>query len=335
VVYVRRNRLLRGAEKTMTLDEAQFMMVVAASRGGDAEQVMTSMADRDVLAGFRERFGEDGLFRIVMMACTQPGDFRQFLALIVSQLPLVSSETPQSVTLQCDNASLPQGPELDAFSTNLLQPSLARKFYNPGIHHGYLVRGLGGPNILVSHPFGGVSGGTYGVGEGTGPIARYLTANGYVGSYLFVDLLPGLDFEVKGQPAWLVWFAIIAAHSDLVVFVRETGADFTDAQKQEIRFTPDRVQKKIIEVPPGVLVPRGPDEYADYPIMYITGTADSSKAKFEEMEAGHARPLVLSYADLELPNDRVVRLDEQGEATTYPADYPLYEDVSGLRRHTR
>jgi hypothetical protein len=219
--------------------------------------------------------------------------------------------------------SLPQGPEVGAFSTNLLQPSLARKFYHPGLHPGYLVWGLGGPDMLVSHPFRGVSGGTYGIGPPTRQIAEYLMASGYVGSYLFIDLVPGLGFRLRGQPAWLVWFAILAAHSDVVVFVREQGAGFTDAQQLEIRFTPDRVQKKIIEIPPGILPRPEPDQFVPDRIIYVTGTPDSSKEKFEEMEAGHAGPLVRAYAEFDLAPDVLGQFDGD-QMTQYPADFPIY-----------
>lgn len=310
MVYIRRNVLLRGADKTMSIDEAKVMTLM--------------LADDELLAQFRERFGEAGLYRIIMMMYTQQANFQLFFDFIRAQLSVRSSAEPHEPALRCDNAVLPQGPEADAFSLHLLQPSLARKLYHPGVHHGFVVWGLGGPDMMVSHPFRGVEGATYGIGEATAGIAEHLMANGYVGSYLFFDLLPGLSFEVRGQPAWLVWFGIVAAHSDVVLFVREQGSDFTDMQKLEIRFTPDRVQKKIIEVPPGVLSAYTPDPISASQIIYATGTPDSSKEKFEELEAEFAGPLVRSYASLDLPRQRLVRLDEHGQATHYPMNYPLY-----------
>ncbi len=324
MVHIKRNFLLRGADKTMSLDEARLIMTLM-------------LGDDETLARFHRRFGESGLFRVIMMMYTQPSkEANQFFSFIRSQLPLQSSEVPQEITFKCDNALLPQGPEVDALNTHVLQPSLARKLYHPGFRHGFVVWGLGGPDMLVSHPFRGVLGGTYSIVEGTRGIAEYLMANGYVGSYLFVDLLPGLSFEVRGQPAWLVWFAIIAAHSDVVLFVREQGSDFTDAQKLEIRFTPDRVQKKIIEVPAGVLRPRSSNELSEEEeeILYFTGTPDSSKEKFEEIEAKYAESLVRTYPSIDIPRNRLVRLDEHGQATYYPIDYPLYNQPDPRERPT-
>ena len=55
-------------------------------------------------------------------------------------------------------------------------------------------------------------------------------------------------FDVDGVPAWLIWFSVIAAHSDIVLFVKEYEEDFGLAQQREIEFTPDRIQKKVIEI---------------------------------------------------------------------------------------
>jgi hypothetical protein len=326
MVYIKRNVLLRGADMTMSMDEARLMtlMVAVTRAAGDQPLTAQALADDEILEALSQRFGEAGLYRIVMMMQTQPDQCDTFFAFILSQLRHQSSEVRQATQLACDNASLPQGPEVGAFSTNLLQPSLGRKLYHPGLHPGYLVWGLGGPDMLVSHPFRGVSGGVYGIGPPTKRIAEHLMASGYVGSYLFIDLVPGLDFQVRGQPAWLVWFAIIAAHSDVVVFVREKGAGFTEAQKLEIRFTPDRVQKKIIEIPPGILPVAEPDQFSPDQIIYVTGTADPSKEKFEEMEADHAGPLVRAYAEFDLPPDVLCRRDGD-QLIQYPADSPIYQ----------
>jgi len=58
MVYIRRNVLLRGADKTMSIDEAKAMTLM--------------LADDEVLAPFRERFGEAGLYRIMMMTWYSP-----------------------------------------------------------------------------------------------------------------------------------------------------------------------------------------------------------------------------------------------------------------------
>jgi hypothetical protein len=151
--------------------------------------------------------------------------------------------------LECDNNKLPQCEDLAKFNSHVISPSLSRKLYRPGLNHGFLVYGLGGPKILISHPFQGIRGDKYDLYNNSSEVISTLHNQGYYGRLLLFDYVPGLNFEIQGVPAWVLWFSIIAAHSDLVLFIKEYDQGFSQAQKQEIEFTPDRVQKKIVEIP--------------------------------------------------------------------------------------
>ncbi len=126
-----------------------------------------------------------------------------------------------AAAVEVDNERLPAGDVVGDFNCNVLQPSLSRKLYNPGRHPGYLVYGLGGPRILVSHPFRGATGELYDVYANSADVVTSLILDGYNGSFLFLDNLVGLNTDVRGVPAWLVWFSLIAVHSDIVLFIRE------------------------------------------------------------------------------------------------------------------
>jgi hypothetical protein len=84
-------------------------------------------------------------------------------------------------------------------------------------------------------------------------VVTSLMVRGYFGTFLLLDSLEGLNRQHFGQPGWLIWFSIIAAHSDLVLFVREKGKALSGSQLQEAAFTPNRVGKKIVELNSGEL----------------------------------------------------------------------------------
>jgi hypothetical protein len=194
------------------------------------------------------------------------------------------------------------------------------------------VYGLGGPRILVSHPFRGISpnGELYDVYRNSINIVASLMDRGYRGTFLFLDNLPGLNFEVKRIPAWLAWFAIVAAHSDLVAIIKVRERDLSESQKGEVEFTPDRVQKKLVEIPSGELSWASQSEdLSDLEHLYVTGEPGSgwstSREQFSEMEAAHAKPLIESYSSDDFPQDRLIVLDESGDFSFYPLDYPVYQ----------
>jgi hypothetical protein len=235
-------------------------------------------------------------------------------------VPLLTAQDP--VELACDNDRLPQSDRLTEFNSTVLQPSLARKLYNPGRHPGYLVYGLGGPKILVSHPFRGAKGELYDIYGNSLDVVTSLMMRGYRGTFLFFDYLPGLNFEMEGVPAWLLWFSLVAGHSDLVVFVKY-GGEFGRSQEFEAEFTPNRVQKKIVEIPDGELQWAEEHEFREID-FYAAGEAGSTKEDFYRVEAEHAKPFLDGYVHPGVP-DALIRIDESGQAMQFPLDYPMYE----------
>jgi hypothetical protein len=93
------------------------------------------------------------------------------------------------------------------------------------------VYGLGGPRILVSHPFQGRTEDIYDLYANSIDVVTSLCLRGYRGTFHLLDYLPGLNPEIEGVPAWALWFSIIAAHSDLIIFVKEFEGDFQDPSR--------------------------------------------------------------------------------------------------------
>jgi hypothetical protein len=181
----------------------------------------------------------------------------------------------------------------------------------------------------VSHPFRGALGELYDPYVNSGEIMTNLILAGYSGAFLLLDNLRGLNYEVAGVPAWLVWFSMIASHSDIVLFVRERGRGFSDWQQQEIAFTPDRVQKKIVEIEELTWVDVGPgfEELAQAPVMYIGSGGEGSDVwsdrDLRSHEAEHAGAMIDEYAEPGIRRDCLFRLDEDG-VEEFPHDYPIY-----------
>jgi hypothetical protein len=329
-IRIKRNVLLEGAEKTMALTEAMLLKQVselAAGLTGESSASSLARVSDDQLIAVESAYGAGGVYRLAYMASAHsPGDFEHFFSLMAEDLMMapVRAEMEQH-ELSCDNERLPQSQELDKLALNVLQPSLSRKLYNPGRHPGYLVYGLGGPKILVSHPFRGIAASreVYDVYRNSIDVVTSLMIRGFNGTFLFLDNLLGLDAEVQGIPAWLAWFAIVSAHSDLVVYIEDPERGLTDSQRREVAFTPDRVQKKAVEIPADELMwaTAHEDVVVD---LYLSGGAVQTKEDFYAQETEHARPMIEQYASGGFPTDMLYRLDEEGDWTDYPLDYPLY-----------
>lgn len=329
-IRIKTNMLLEGAEKTMALTEAVLLKQVSelgASLTGESSASSLGRVSDDQLLAVEAEYGAGGVYRLAYLASTHsPGDFEHFFSLISDDLQMVPVRAlMEPLELICDNDRLPQSEEVEKLALNVLQPSLSRKLYNPGRHPGYLVYGLGGPKILVSHPFRGITASreVYDVYRNSLDVVTSLMIRGFSGTFLFLDNLLGLDAEVQGIPAWLVWFAIVAAHSDLVVYIEDPERGLTDSQRREIAFTPDRVQKKAVEVDAGELTwaTAHEDVVVD---LYLTEDGVHTKEDFYARETEHAAPMIEQYASGGFPTDRLYRLDEEGDATDYPLDYPLY-----------
>ncbi|MFF3327175.1 hypothetical protein [Streptomyces sp. NPDC002889] len=345
---IKQNVLLRGAEKTLSLEEALAWKGVFSLQGielpeFDARTNLCSVSEQQ-LKDIHRLYGPGGLYRLYYLAHSHAvGEFRHFFRLISEEIKFGRSGALDSLAkilaelvpgapawmsqgggnAVWDNQILPQSRELDRFNSHILQPSLSRKLYNPGVHPGYLVHGLGGPKILISHPFRGVNGELYDVFTNCVDVVTSLWARGYFGTFLFLDNLVGLNFEMEGVPAWLLWFSMIASHSDAVFFIKEFEEGFTGSQEREIGFTPDRVQKKIIEIPKGELIWAKEYESASVDFYVAEGVSLTREEAFER-EAEHARLLLRGYSMPGIPKDRIVRMEENGNASHYPLNFPIY-----------
>ena len=281
-------------------------------------------------------YGEEGLFRLYFF-CSEAtrSDFEHFWEIIaagdllVRRLGEQSGETPENgVTPSYDNQVLLQSVKLDNFRSNLIKPSFSRKIYQAGRHPGFLVYGLGGPRILVSHPFKGANRLLYDIYTNSVDVVSSLITRGYHGTFLFLDYLPSLNGYIHDVPEWVLWFSWIAANSDVVLFVRESGQDFRDAQKMEIDFSPDRIPKKIVELKPGELkwAKKYEDDGVEKKWIYFIPGKDAAvgESDWYAEEAKFARPFVEGYVRGDLPNDKLFVMDvEKGEFQAFPL--PLVE----------
>jgi hypothetical protein len=308
--------LLRGGEKTLAMSQ-----VPGYRKVWDRYDNLGRVPE-ETLNQIFELFGESGLFKL-MFLCTycQPSHFDHFHRVIeyeISQRKKWSTTRP--VKLACDNSRLPEGANLAHFASNIVQPSLSRKLYNPGIRNGIVVYGIDGPRILVSHPFKGAGKEDYDVFTNSAEVVSGLIDRGFLGTFLFFDYLPGLSIEVYDTPAWLLWFSIISAHSDLVVYVTDKG-DLSSSQKLEAEFTPDRIAKKIVRFEADELrSAQDMKETDSLERMYVIPGKGrpATLAEWNEMEAKFALTFIEEYYRDEFPADRIFQLSESGDVSEHP-----------------
>jgi hypothetical protein len=109
------------------------------------------------------------------------------------------------------------------------------------------------------------------------------------------------------------------------LFVKVDGDDFSQAQRKEIEFTPNRVQKKIVEFARGEL--RWAKEYKkdeNYEYIRVGEGKEWTKEEWYKREAEHATELFEIFTGGGFPQDRLIRIDESGDISVYPLDYPMY-----------
>ena len=267
-------------------------------------------------------YGKEGLFRLFLLATGHSRfDFEHFHDLAY---PWWEAIAKHEVSLAYDNGLLPATRDLDRFASNVLQPSLSRKLYRPGRNFGHIVYGIGGPRILVSHPFRGGSRYHYDLYNNSVDVVTSLMTKGYNGTFLFLDYLPGLHYEAHGLPAWLVWFSKIAVHSDLVLFITEGNGELTPSQAREGSYTPDRVWKKIVRFPKGELS-WAKIQPADPSMRIYHEGKKLSWEEYLEYERKYSQTFVAQYVRDDIPNDRIICLNEEGEITQYPLNWPIYQ----------
>lgn len=326
---IKQNHLLHSLEKTLALADVLALRKVAemgATKLG--RQLNLAHIPEDLVHRVNAIYGGEGLFQLMMLAMGhEDSEFNHFVEslkwiLMFEEIAMTNELEP----LRYEDSTLKQSEKLRQFNTNVIQPSLSRKLYRAGCHHGSLVYGIGGPRILVSHPFQGRTEDVYDVYTNSVDVVTSLCLRGYRGAFHFLDYIPGLNHEIQGIPAWLLWFSIIAVHSDLVIYVKEYEEDFQLAQKLEIEMTPDRVKKTVVSIPHEELRwAKKADFPHDLRRIYIGHDGVMSEEDWFRMEAEHAAPFIQNYTRRGIPGDRLIVLDESGSITQYPLDYPLYD----------
>ena len=299
---IRTNLLLKGDEPSILLEEALLhrAMFTCGGEDGAAAKNMARVSEH-LIERIHRRYGGAGLFRLILLAMSHdPRKFRWHLDLLEKMLEVEDLQQGATrVPLQTDNDKLPAGPSLSSLRHNCFQPSLARKLYNAGDQFGKITYGLGGPRILVSHPFRGGWGEQYGAYQNTMEIARALVGRGFHGRLLFLDYLKALDFDVSGHRAWLLWFSLIATHSDLVVFVCEEGDSLSESQRIEAEYTSNLTQKKVVALGKDEMLPKSNSE-TEVPVILCVaageGLITSDRIREIEIERMGVFPLLRSYA---------------------------------------
>ncbi len=158
------------------------------------------------------------------------------------------------------------------------------------------------------------------------PEVGSLRARGFNGTFHFLDLMPGLEATWEGIPGWLAWFAIIAIHSDLLIFVGDEEGGLRGAQQSEADYTADSVQKVIVRIPRDELTwAKENTDDPDAPIMYVGPNGMMTQAEWYAMEAEHAMPFVRRYLGPGIPRDRLIQVSEAGSMKQFPLNYPRYQ----------
>ncbi|WP_445372050.1 hypothetical protein ACH518_04695 [Methylomonas sp. HW2-6] len=337
------NSLNRGGEKEISRKEilSLYDSLIEARKLGYADventrlfKNITSVSKEDI-ERVDKRYGPKGLFNLVFLAQTNSiEEFYHVFRLVMDNLifldffdsQMFSEFTKDShPALSFDNSILKACYELNNFDHNVFSPEAARKVFSPGSKPGYVVYGLGGPRILVSHPFKGRGKLSYAVYENSVDVVTSLNLRGYYGTFLFLDNIAGLEYDIHGIPAWLAWFSYIASLSDLVLFVKEHDGDFGPSQKMEIDYTPDRINKKIIEVPSEELRWAKASE-EDLQMISMGPNGIMQNEDFDQLVAHntHARLFIEMYARNGFPKDRVIRILEGGEIEEYDVNETGY-----------
>lgn len=316
---IKQNILLRSAEPAMSLSHAlEMRQVLMSPQGQDFGSLINLIEVLKHCERLHEIYGEGGLFRLTLLAATASGDLDYFLNVIL--LIASTAEIPDVLAspLVCDNDQLRAGNDLKRFNSHVLIPSLSRKLYNPGPHHGYLTYGIGGPRILISHQFRGINGEIYDVYRNSANVIYSLVTRGYHGTFLFLDNILGLNLELKGAPGWLLWFSIIATHSDLVLFIRDEHG-LGKSQQLEIQYTPDHVQKKIVDIPSSELSwAVEPEDTSS--LTWVYGHPEKGNISREEsleFEREYAMAFINQYIDLISPADCFIRHDVESDHVNF------------------
>jgi hypothetical protein len=323
---IKTNHVLSGSANETPLENLLQLSEFArfAYEQGELDNNLRHLNEGFIRA-VHHRYGGHGLTNLIVLAMGHDQwEFSHFIDYLRVSLSLQAS-APGIESVELDNHRLPANKSFHFYNTTYFQTTLARPLYAAGRHPGWLVYGVSGPRILVSHPFQGITGDVYNMYDNTSDIVAALTYRGYHGRFLFLDYMSGLDGEVNGIPRWALWFSIIAQHSDLVIFVRRFKGDFGPAQIIESQVIPDWVPKKIVQF----LVTefqnaKTPKLDPHMKREYCTEKGLVSKDEWDALQREHTQPHLDFWIRGSIPKDRFVHMQESGRVAEYPLNYELF-----------
>ena len=319
-----RNVLLAGEGKGLDLE--RFLTLKKVADLGDASfmgrEANLALITEDFARQVHEAYGDAGLLELVLLVRGQDRpDVTHFLEPIEGIMALDSAvDEPEEMELVPD-ADLPRAFDGSApLATRALRTDWARRLYRPGLHAAASVYGLGGPRILVSCPRS--------EGEllsGARQVLTGLLVRGFRGRFHVLGPSQGLDAQVNGLAAQDAWFSLVAAHSDLVVFVRDSARGLDARQERELCFLPPWVRAKIVDLPAsGGQGDSLPVSSGEAPRVYFEDGAILSEEAWRRKEAERSIALVREFVTGQGPRDRWSCRDEAGRVTEYPLDFDVY-----------
>lgn len=323
---IKTNRLLASEEPEMPLDMAKLLREGMAKKAGTEACIrnaaLTSGRYIDLVNHY---YGPSGLHRHQQLMLTHGTiEYKMYLSVqkeIFSLLENASNQRKKSLSL--DNDRLLESKEISNLRCNVFQPSLSRKIYNAGNQFGSITYGLGGPKILVSHPFRGGIEEAYGVYEDSQKVVKRLIRSGFHGRFLFLDNFLRLDKKINGYPTWLLWFSLAATHSDLVLYVVPKGVGLSDSQKLEVAYTPNFVQKKIVEIEESNFLPQ--DKFKEVIILRDGKQISSEQMRaIEEERMGDMISVIDVFSQGSPNRNFFFVLSEDSTRQQYPSSYRLF-----------
>ena len=316
---IKKNRLLRADEPSMDLDA--FIRIRSIAPIDNNLSIVEESTARKIYS----KYGAEGLFKLVLLTQKEGNDFDCFYKAIKSAVDSICL-FDDFEDLQLDNNRIAVDESIKKFNVHLFQPSFSRKIYNPGCGHGYLVYGIDGPRILVSHPFHGINSEieTYDIHRDALDVFASLGIRGYFGSFLFLDYFQGLNYKVHGIPAWVLWFSYIANNSDLVIYIKDKEQGFTEAQKMELKYVSNSIPKKIVEIPHSELSWAVKPEASCTKVIYLGPNGEMSQEEFGAIESEFAKPFIDLFANSDLKKDKYIVLNENHTVTEYSLNYEIY-----------
>jgi len=223
-------------DKTMKIADFMELYQICSKSRQDSNtrlhrNVLTIFShDDDSVIGILNVYGERGIFCVNFLAATtDPDDFDILWVSIVEDILLMGihfrkcSESPLPLNFREELGTGHEfsviGPKLSSIPKDVCA-SLSRKIYAPGVHPGWVVVGIDARRILVCPPFEGEM---EHFTRTSVDISASLKLAGVWGTFLFVDHVQGMSILIRGQPAWLLFYALLAWVSDAVVFIVSEG----------------------------------------------------------------------------------------------------------------